>query len=62
MKAYQINSFLSSFAREASSTLKTEPVAVSADTSRPMRPLEIKRYVRSMRENRQYNYSCDFVY
>ena len=41
---------------------KAEPVLVSAASSIHNRPVEIRQYLRYLRENRQYNFTKDFVY
>jgi hypothetical protein len=40
---------------------KSESVSL-ATSSVPMRPVEIRRYLRELRENRQYNFTKDFLY
>ena len=39
-----------------------EMVPVSEGPDRHSSPVEIRRFVRQTRRNREYNYSCDFVY
>ena len=38
------------------------PKEVPEEPETPPRPVEIKRFVREQRENRQYSYSRDFMY
>jgi hypothetical protein len=38
------------------------PVPVVVESSEPLRPIEIRRYVRALRENRRFSYSNDLLY
>ena len=41
---------------------KEEPSLVSGEYETYMRPVEIKRFIHNIRENRQYIYTKDFVF
>ncbi len=62
MKAFTLMPLKAALGRNLGSVNKAEPVFVSATSSMHMRPVEIRRYLRHLRENRQYNFTRDFVY
>jgi hypothetical protein len=38
------------------------PVPVSFGPSEPLRPVEIRRYIRTLRENRRFTFTHDFLH
>jgi hypothetical protein len=38
------------------------PVPVMVEPSEPMRPVEIRRYVRTLRETRRFTFNNEFLY
>lgn len=62
MKALRSMPLQPTFRINPFSVHKAEPVLVPTESSAHMGPMEIRRYLRSLRENRQYNFTRDFVY
>ena len=62
MKACTLIPFQATFRSNPVSVPKAEPVLVSTASEVHLRPVEIRRYLRFLRENRQFNFTRDFVY
>jgi hypothetical protein len=62
MKAFASLPLQSPFRINPVSMRLAEPVFVSTTSSMHLRPMEIRRYLRHLRESRQYNFTRDFVY
>ena len=44
------------------SHLKPAPVPVPPDAAASLRPVEMRRYLRNLRETREYHFTRDFLY
>jgi hypothetical protein len=62
MKALMQTKIIRSFMSKMASIHKTEPVLVSISSSTSMQPVDTRRYLRHLRENRHFNFTRDFVY
>jgi hypothetical protein len=62
MKSVASMPFMPSFKNNNAYYRPEGPIPAIVESSEPMSPLEIRRYVRTLRETRRYNYSNDLIY
>lgn len=62
MKAFTLILLKPAFRSNQLPIREEESALVPAESSIQTRPTEIRRFLRNLRENRQYNFTRDFVY